>query len=62
MARLTKIEEFVISETGVKVTILGDTDTMGKKYAEAHLRWPNINKNTLKVRTASSRTRNGKVA
>lgn len=44
MAKLSKIEEFVISETGVKVTILGDTKTMGKEYAEAHIRWPDINK------------------
>lgn len=40
MFKLMKIEEFVISETGVKVTILGDKDTMGKAYAEAHLKWP----------------------
>ena len=38
--RLKKLEEFVISETGVKVTILVDVLTMGKAYAEAHLKWP----------------------
>lgn len=38
--RLTKFEEFTIIETGVKVTILVDTKTMGKEYAEAHLKWP----------------------
>jgi len=39
MIRLKKLEEFTISETGVKVTILVDAITMGKEYAEAHLKW-----------------------
>lgn len=38
--KLIKLQEFVIEETGVKVTILGDVDTMGAAYAEAHLKWP----------------------
>lgn len=40
MTKLTKIEEFVIPDTGVKVTIIGDAETKGKVYAEAHLKWP----------------------
>jgi hypothetical protein len=40
--KLKKIEEFIILETNVKVTILVDSETMGKKYAEAHLKWPKM--------------------
>ncbi len=40
--RLYKVKEFVIEETGVKVTILGDVETRGAAYAEAHLKWPKI--------------------
>lgn len=40
--KLTKLEEFIIADTGVKVTILVDIATMGKSYAEAHLKWPKI--------------------
>jgi len=40
--RLYKVKEFVIEETGIKVTILGDVETRGAAYAEAHLKWPKI--------------------
>jgi hypothetical protein len=39
LMKLTKLEEFIIPETNVKVTILVDVATMGKVYAEAHLKW-----------------------
>jgi hypothetical protein len=42
MLKLQKLEEFIITETGVKVTILVDVKTMGREYAEAHLKWPKI--------------------
>lgn len=38
--KLTKIDQFTIPETGVRVTILGDVKTFGKEYAESHLVWP----------------------
>ena len=38
--KLMKINEFVIEETGVKVIIIGDVETKGAAYAEAHLKWP----------------------
>lgn len=38
MPRLTKIEEFIIPETNEKVIILGDVETRGYEYAEAHIK------------------------